>query len=70
MHNTIRHPDTVALARICSELFHNASVAVHDWALRRRTRRHLHELDARTLADVGITEDQRRHECAKPFWER
>ncbi len=37
--------------------------------MRLKTRRRLRELDARLLADVGITEAERRRECAKWFWQ-
>jgi uncharacterized protein YjiS (DUF1127 family) len=39
------------------------------WFRRLKTRRRLQELDARELADVGITERERRRECAKWFWQ-
>lgn len=39
------------------------------WLMRLKTRRRLRELDARLLADVGITEAERRRECAKWFWQ-
>jgi uncharacterized protein YjiS (DUF1127 family) len=39
------------------------------WLRRSRTRGRLHELDARALADVGLTECRRRRECAKWFWQ-
>jgi uncharacterized protein YjiS (DUF1127 family) len=38
------------------------------WAMRRRTRRTLGELDDRQLADVGLTRRQALLEGAKPFW--
>jgi uncharacterized protein YjiS (DUF1127 family) len=38
------------------------------WDVRRRGRLHFATLDDRALADVGLTRDQQRIECAKPFW--
>jgi uncharacterized protein YjiS (DUF1127 family) len=40
------------------------------WRIRRDTRRDLAELDARQLADVGISARQRDAECAKWFWQK
>ncbi len=37
--------------------------------MRLKTRRRLRDLDARLLADVGVTEVERRRECAKWFWQ-
>ncbi len=39
------------------------------WLMRLKTRRRLRDLDARLLADVGITEAERWRECAKWFWQ-
>lgn len=39
------------------------------WLRRIATRRHLYAVEAHRLADVGLTEQQRRRECAKWFWE-
>jgi uncharacterized protein YjiS (DUF1127 family) len=39
------------------------------WWKRAATRRALHRLQARDLEDVGLTERDRRHECAKWFWQ-
>jgi uncharacterized protein YjiS (DUF1127 family) len=39
------------------------------WHRRSRTRRQLSWLDSRQLRDVGITEADRRQECAKWFWQ-
>jgi uncharacterized protein YjiS (DUF1127 family) len=39
------------------------------WLRRSTTRRDLHQLDTRALADVGLTERRRRRECAKWFWQ-
>ena len=38
------------------------------WIRHATTRQALRELDARLLADIGRTERERRHECAKWFW--
>jgi uncharacterized protein YjiS (DUF1127 family) len=40
------------------------------WQERSRTRRAFAELDARGLADIGLSESQRHRECAKWFWQR
>jgi uncharacterized protein YjiS (DUF1127 family) len=39
------------------------------WRTRSETRRHLAQLTASRLADIGYNEDQRRRECAKWFWQ-
>lgn len=38
------------------------------WAARSAQRRDLSDLDDRLLADIGITPEAARRECAKPFW--
>ncbi len=38
------------------------------WQRNLRTRRQLARLDARQLADAGISEAQRQQELATPFW--
>ncbi len=38
------------------------------WQQRYELRRHLLELDARLLEDIGLSRAQARHEAAKPFW--
>jgi uncharacterized protein YjiS (DUF1127 family) len=38
------------------------------WQRNLRTRRQLARLDARQLADAGISEAQRQTELGKPFW--
>jgi uncharacterized protein YjiS (DUF1127 family) len=39
------------------------------WQRNLRTRRQLARLDARQLADAGISEAQRQTELGKPFWD-
>lgn len=39
-----------------------------DWYVCARSRRHLAELDGRMLKDIGLSESDRRRECARPFW--
>jgi uncharacterized protein YjiS (DUF1127 family) len=39
------------------------------WVRRAHTRRQLRGLDDRLLADIGISEGDRRRECARRFWE-
>lgn len=39
------------------------------WFHRATTRRQLRDLDARALADVGLTERERERECARWFWQ-
>ena len=47
-----------------------ASLAIlRTWRMRLKTRRHLRGLDARLLADVGLSEADREQECAKRFWQ-
>lgn len=38
------------------------------WRQNSRTRRQLAQLDARQLADTGITQAERDSELDKPFW--
>ncbi|MEX6500479.1 DUF1127 domain-containing protein [Pseudomonas zhanjiangensis] len=42
--------------------------ALLTWQRRRTSRRQLARLDARLLADAGISEAQRHAELSKPFW--
>jgi uncharacterized protein YjiS (DUF1127 family) len=39
------------------------------WLRRIRTRQQLRVLDAAQLDDIGRSEAERRHECAKWFWQ-
>ena len=38
------------------------------WQGRSRDRQYLAQLDARGLADIGISRADQQRECAKPFW--
>ncbi|MDP6831099.1 MAG: DUF1127 domain-containing protein [Alphaproteobacteria bacterium] len=38
------------------------------WFARTRQRQALRALDSRLLDDIGVTEEERREELAKPFW--
>ncbi len=40
-----------------------------DWYVCARSRRHLAELDGYMLKDIGVSEADRRRECARPFWQ-
>ncbi|MCY1436436.1 hypothetical protein D3C76_1569280 [compost metagenome] len=42
--------------------------AVAQWQRNARTRHQLAQLDARALADVGISPSERYQELEKPFW--
>jgi uncharacterized protein YjiS (DUF1127 family) len=39
-----------------------------DWYVCARSRRHLAELDGHMLKDIGLSEADRRRECARPCW--
>jgi len=43
--------------------------AIAAWAAARRERRALARLDARLLADIGLTEEDAAREAARPFWD-
>lgn len=45
-----------------------AFAALMLWQRRLSSRRQLARLDARLLADAGISESQRYEELSKPFW--
>jgi uncharacterized protein YjiS (DUF1127 family) len=38
------------------------------WRERSRSRQYLATLDARGLADIGMSRVEQYRECAKPFW--
>lgn len=42
--------------------------AIFSWMERARQRRQLADLDTHLLADIGVTAEQVRRECRRPFW--
>jgi uncharacterized protein YjiS (DUF1127 family) len=67
MQYTLRLIVLPARPRFAAVVRSVASLAI--WRQRSRTRRHLTRLDARALADVGLTSAQQRAEVAKRFWQ-
>jgi len=68
MQHVERHPFADGSAIRLPSLAHlRALIAI--WRRRSRTRQQLAALDARALADIGISDAQRRCECRRPFWE-
>jgi uncharacterized protein YjiS (DUF1127 family) len=68
MQRVDRHPFADGYAiRLPSLARLRAMIAL--WRRRWRTRRQLATLNARALADIGISDAQRRSECRRPFWE-
>jgi uncharacterized protein YjiS (DUF1127 family) len=51
-------------------LWHAFASLLREWRLRVRTRRHILQLDARTIRDLGLSPSQMRFEAEKPFWRR
>jgi len=43
-------------------------LTVAAWFVRVRQRQALRELDRRLLDDIGVSEEERDRELAKPFW--
>jgi uncharacterized protein YjiS (DUF1127 family) len=70
---SFRHRANVAAmgkARVAYlHLFERLRLTVGLWWRRVRTRAALRKLDARLLADIGLTPAERRSECAKWFWQ-
>lgn len=44
------------------------AILVSHWAIRRRERRALADLDAHMLDDIGMTDLEAQTEASKPFW--
>lgn len=49
-------------------LFLRLYARVVEWQRNARTRSHLAQLNAQQLADIGLSESDRRVELDKPFW--
>ncbi|MEE1891292.1 DUF1127 domain-containing protein [Pseudomonas otitidis] len=49
-------------------LFLRLYARVVKWQRNARTRSHLAQLNAQQLADIGLSESDRRVELDKPFW--
>lgn len=54
--------------RLMATQLKHAFTGVQTWVRRAKARRQLAELDARMLADVGLTREQALDEINKPFW--
>lgn len=69
---TANHPSTFArppgAALVPRIPFHRAVSLLGLWYDRHLQRHDLGALDARSLGDLGLTADEVRRECAKPFW--
>jgi uncharacterized protein YjiS (DUF1127 family) len=62
------HRQTTAPSRLPRLPLRSPLDLVATWDAGRRARLHFAALDDRALADVGLTRDRQRIECAKPFW--
>ena len=51
-----------------SRVLVSLALTVAAWELRHRTRKHLSQLPAETLRDIGVTEASASTEAEKPFW--
>jgi uncharacterized protein YjiS (DUF1127 family) len=57
-----------SLPRAATAWYLRLFAAVAQWQRNARTRHQLAKLDARALADVGISPSERYQELEKPFW--
>lgn len=55
--------------RDLNDYFEAAATGLRTWISRSRTRRALAMLDAHMLEDIGVSEEARRAEVKKFFWE-
>jgi uncharacterized protein YjiS (DUF1127 family) len=58
------------VARPPAQSLHAALRLLACWSARHRQRADLAELDDHLLADIGVTPQEARRECARPFWRR
>ncbi|EIK55057.1 hypothetical protein YO5_19887 [Stutzerimonas stutzeri TS44] len=65
MQRTLPRLRTAGPAR---ERLHELLALLRLWQQRARSRRQLAQLDARLLADTGISPSERQEELRRPFW--
>ena len=58
-------PHAIALSRPARAM----TLPLRLWMALSHNRNALAKLDSRLLADIGITPDMARSECARPFWD-
>ena len=69
MQYAIHPPIVMRLSRSLGCMTQELTARADIWLMGLRTRRHLSDLGARLLADIGLEERDRDRECAKWFWE-
>jgi len=62
------HPGDLKPAFSLRKLLHSFTTGYRLCGERHRRRRHLLEMDARQLKDIGITREQAEQEARKPLW--
>ena len=69
MHShSLPHSSHIDDSRLRPNRVQQLLALLHIWQQRSRSRRQLAQLDARLLADTGISEVERQVELSKPFW--
>lgn len=68
MHSETFPGPQIKFARRGTALLSSVMTRLSAWYWSARTRRQLAELDAHGLRDIGLSEADRRRECARPFW--
>lgn len=66
--HSLPHSSHIDVARPRPNRAQQLLALLHIWQQRSRSRRQLAQLDARLLADTGISEAERQVELSKPFW--